>query len=228
MAPAFALASAGEADGLNQPVEIMDQILQLRKNVLSDLLDKALRKIEQVLTRPVNTSMDGKSMYDVRDIKNSKEQEASFLKVIDDYHGIIDKMSRAYCKTRDDRADLYQEIVYQLWAAYPSFTGDSKISTWIYKIAVRSAIMPFRRKNRIKIELHEVLPDRPGEEPYEGVDDDLFNLFLRLGRYERAALALLAEGYTRGEVGPIMGLGKHAVKKRIARAIKAMENYQNE
>jgi hypothetical protein len=51
MAPAFALASAGEADGLNQPVEIMDDILHLRKNVLSDLVDKALRKMEQVLTR---------------------------------------------------------------------------------------------------------------------------------------------------------------------------------
>jgi hypothetical protein len=57
----------------NQPVEIMDEILQLRKNFLSDLLDKALRKIEQVLTRPVNTSMDSKSMYDAMDIKNTSE-----------------------------------------------------------------------------------------------------------------------------------------------------------
>jgi RNA polymerase sigma-70 factor (ECF subfamily) len=213
----------------------MDEIVQLRKNVLSDLLDKALRKMEQVLTpsplsfrggRPVNGTMDGKSMNEAMEIKNTKELEAPFLKAIDDHHGIIDKMCRAYCKTRDDRADLYQEIVKRLWIAYPSFQGKSKISTWIYEIAVCCAMLPFRRKNRIKIELHEVLPDRPGEEPFEGMDDDLFNLFLRLGKYERAALTLLAEGYTRDEIGPIMHLGKHAAKRRIVKAIKTMENYQ--
>ena len=208
--------------------------MQLRKNVLSDLLDKALRKMEQVLTptpfpfrrgSPVNGTIDGKSMNEAMEIKNTRELEAPFLKAIDDHEGIIARMCRAYCKRRADREDLYQEIVHQLWLAYPSFTGDSKIGTWIYTIAVRSAILPFRRKKRIKIELHEVLPDGPDEELYEGMDDDLFNLFLGLGKYERAALALLAEGYTREEIGPIMQLGKHAVYKRIKRAIKAMENY---
>jgi hypothetical protein len=60
----------------------MDEIVQIRKNVLSDFVDKALRKMEQVLTRLVNASMDSMSMYDAMDIKNTKEQEASFLEAI--------------------------------------------------------------------------------------------------------------------------------------------------
>ena len=159
-------------------------------------------------------------------MKNTKEQEASFLKAIDDHQGIIHKICRYYCKIRADKEDLYQEIVYQLWDAYPSFTGDSKISTWIYQIALRSAIMPFRRKNRIKIELHEVLPDRLGEEPYEGLDDNLFTLFHTLGNFERATLVLMIEGYTREEIGPMLNLGKEAVNSRMARVKKAAENYQ--
>ncbi len=203
----------------------MDEIFQLRKNILSDWLDKALRKMEQVLNMPVNAIMDGKSMDETSEIKNTKEREASFLKAIDDNRGIIDKICRAYCNTRADKEDLYQEIVYQLWKGYTSFTGDAKISTWIYQVALRSAIMPFRRK-RIKTELHEVLPERAGEEPYEGIDDRLFNIFHRLGNFERAALALIGEGYTREEIGTLMGFGKEALQKRMHRAMKAIENYR--
>jgi hypothetical protein len=146
MAPAFALASAGEAGRAKPTFAIMDETVQLRKNSLSDWLDKALRKMEQVLTGPVSGMGDRKSMPEALDVKNTKEQEALFLKAIDDHHGIIDKICRSDSNSHADKEDLYQEIAYQLWKAYPSFTGDSKISSWIYRIALRSAIMPFRAR----------------------------------------------------------------------------------
>src|SRR6185295_2060917 len=71
-------------------------------------------------------------------VTNTKALEAPFLKMLDENHGIIDKISHAYCDTPDGREDLYQEIVYQLWRSYPSFQGESKISTWMYAVALRA------------------------------------------------------------------------------------------
>ena len=204
----------------------MDSIVQLRKNIFSDWLEKALRKIEQVLSGPVNRT-NRKSMSEELDVKTTKEREVQFLKALDDHRGIIHKICWSYCNTTADREDLRQEIFYRLWKAYPSFTGDSQISTWIHSVALRSAILPFRRKIRIQVEHREVLPDRPGEDPYErGMDEEFYKMFHRLGNYERATLVLIAEGYTREEIGKIMAVGKNTLIQRMARAMAVIKNYK--
>src|SRR5688572_9415226 len=79
--------------------------------------------------------------------------EQSFLSLVEDHKGIIYKVTYAYSKSPDDRKDLFQEIMISLWKAYPSFKGDSKISTWIYKVALYTAITNYRNeKNQIKFD----------------------------------------------------------------------------
>ena len=76
----------------------------------------------------------------------SKEQE--FSKLIKDNQGLIIKVSRLYTNSLEDEQDLFQEIVLQLWRSYDSFKGQSKISTWMYRVALNTAITLFRKKTK--------------------------------------------------------------------------------
>ena len=77
---------------------------------------------------------------------SAKEKE--FAKLIKDNQGLIIKVSRLYTNTLEDEQDLFQEIVLQLWRSYDSFKGQSKISTWMYRVALNTAITLFRKKTK--------------------------------------------------------------------------------
>mgnify|MGYP005993283833 CR=1 FL=1 len=71
--------------------------------------------------------------------------------MIKDHEGIIFKISRAYCDTSVDQKDLYQDIVLQLWKSFDGFRGVSKISTWMYRVALNTAFA-FLRKEKRKVQ----------------------------------------------------------------------------
>ncbi len=77
---------------------------------------------------------------------NTKESE--FSQLIKDNQGLIIKVSRLYTNSLEDEEDLFQEIVLQLWRSYDSFKGNSKISTWMYRVALNTAITLFRKKTK--------------------------------------------------------------------------------
>jgi len=68
----------------------------------------------------------------------SKEQD--FISLIKENEGIIYKVTSVYTRTHEDQKDLYQEIVYQLWRSYGSFRAKSKISTWLYRVALNTSL----------------------------------------------------------------------------------------
>ena len=71
--------------------------------------------------------------------------EQAFIKNIQQHQNIIYKVCNLYRDRREDQEDLFQEIVYQLWKAYPGFKGESKLSTWMYRIALNTAIAAYRK-----------------------------------------------------------------------------------
>lgn len=77
---------------------------------------------------------------------SAKEKE--FAKLIKDNQGLVIKVSRLYTNSHEDEEDLFQEIVLQLWRSYDTFKGDSKITTWMYRVALNTAITLFRKKTR--------------------------------------------------------------------------------
>ena len=85
--------------------------------------------------------------------------EKDFLNIVEQYQGIIYKVCKMYRDSQEEQEDLFQEIVLQLWKAYPKFRKESKVSTWMYRIALNTAIAIFR-KNRITIDYK---PDFPRE-----------------------------------------------------------------
>ncbi|ACU08269.1 RNA polymerase ECF-type sigma factor [Flavobacteriaceae bacterium 3519-10] len=86
------------------------------------------------------------SLLKFPEVLSAKEQE--FSKLIKDNQGLIIKVSRLYTNSLEDEQDLFQEIVLQLWRSYDTFKGQSKISTWMYRVALNTAITLFRKKTK--------------------------------------------------------------------------------
>jgi len=73
------------------------------------------------------------------------ETNHAFLKIIEANKGIIYKVSRAYCKNEEDRKDLMQEIIIQLWSSLAKYNSQYQLSTWIYRIALNVSITMYRK-----------------------------------------------------------------------------------
>ena len=71
-----------------------------------------------------------------------------FTELVEKNQGIIHKVCRIYTDDKDSHDDLFQEIVLQLWRSYDSFKGDSKFSTWMYRVSLNTAITLIRKKTK--------------------------------------------------------------------------------
>ncbi len=78
----------------------------------------------------------------------NKELEHSFVKQLEENQNIVHKICRMYTYDQDSHNDLFQEITIQLWRAFPKFRGDSKFSTWMYRVALNTAITLYRKSKR--------------------------------------------------------------------------------
>jgi RNA polymerase sigma-70 factor, ECF subfamily len=76
------------------------------------------------------------------------QNKTEFVRVIRENEALIYKVSKVYTNRREDEQDLYQEIVYQLWKSFGSFRNESKISTWMYRIALNTAISNLNKEKR--------------------------------------------------------------------------------
>src|SRR6476659_1506360 len=78
----------------------------------------------------------------------SVDEEETFLRLVDQHRGIIRKVAFGYTSGMADQSDLTQEIMLQLWKAYPRYSPDRPFSTWMYRIAFNVAISFLRRNTR--------------------------------------------------------------------------------
>ncbi|MBP9744817.1 MAG: RNA polymerase sigma factor, partial [Saprospiraceae bacterium] len=79
---------------------------------------------------------------------HSAEKSELFVSVIEAHKGILFKITNSYCKNAEDRKDLLQEIIIQLWKSFDRYDSHFKFSTWIYRIALNVSITYFRKANR--------------------------------------------------------------------------------
>ena len=80
-----------------------------------------------------------------------KTKEQEFLSRIEQHKGILYKVSKMYMDNRDDQEDLFQEIICQLWKANDSFEGESQFSTWMYRVAINTAIVFLKKEKKEEI-----------------------------------------------------------------------------
>lgn len=145
--------------------------------------------------------------------------ERAFLTTMQEHQGIIHKVCRLYRDGPEDREDLFQEITYQLWKAYPNFKGTAKVSTWMYRIALNTAIASFRKK-RPEVAYHPVLPDIAEEEQSEELairQERLFNALKQLDDSEKAIITLYLEELSYKQIAEIIGISENNLGVKLSR-----------
>lgn len=145
--------------------------------------------------------------------------EKHFLKLVSEHQGIIHKICRLYRDTAADREDLFQEIVFQLWRGVNTFRGDAKPSTWIYRVALNTAIATFR-KRKPDIEYTLQLPDVLQEDESEELAlrrERLFIAIKQLNDGEKAIVALYLDDMDHRQIAEITGITENNVAVKLNR-----------
>ncbi|MCB2379746.1 sigma-70 family RNA polymerase sigma factor [Hymenobacter sp. BT635] len=153
---------------------------------------------------------------------NSDPVSSAFLAVINANQGILHRVCKLYCQDADDRQDLYQEMVLQLWRAFPRYEPTAKISTWLYRIALNVAISNLRQRTRRPApeRLGLAVPEVPLP-PSEGPDSEdlaqLYRAIERLSDVEKAFVLLYLEERTYEEMSDILGITQNNVRVKMHR-----------
>ncbi len=147
-------------------------------------------------------------------------KEEAFTQLIKENEGIIFKISRVYCDTRENQKDLYQDIVFQLWKGFDSFRGDAKASTWMYRVALNTAFTFLRKEKRkgtsVTIDnLH--LKYEPDDPILEERLAQMYAQIRQLSDVNKGIILLLLEGKKYEEIATITGFSRSKVATRISR-----------
>jgi len=145
-----------------------------------------------------------------------KETEIEFAERIRQHGALIHKVCRMYAYSPDDRQDLYQEIVIHLWNAYPTFRGQARFSTWLYRVALNTAITGLRRQNRwIPYEPEHAA--QPAEEADEELWQQLQTAIARLNDIEKAIVMLYLEDRSFEDMEDILGISQGNLRVKMTR-----------
>lgn len=145
--------------------------------------------------------------------------ETQFLLMIEEHQGIIHKICRVYRDTLEDREDLFQEIIFQLWKSRQTFKNDARISTWIYRIALNTAIATFRKRKQ-NIEYMPVLPDYAEEQPCEASasrQERLFTALKQLNDTDKTIITLYLEDLSYQEIAEVTGISENYIGVKLNR-----------
>ena len=147
--------------------------------------------------------------------------QTEFIRDIKENEGIIYKVTRVYADNTEDQKDLYQEIVYQLWKSYNSFKGESLLSTWMYRIALNTAITHLKKEKKkgVQIEIDDKLLNRKDEIDTE-TEEKISLLYAQiqdLNVIEKGIILLYLDGKSYDEIAVITGFTNTNIGTRLAR-----------
>lgn len=149
------------------------------------------------------------------------EIKEEFAKVIKANEGLIYKITTLYTDGKQDRKDLYQEIVYQLWKSFGTFNEKSKLSTWMYRVALNTAIFHLNQsKKRLATIPFELVMDRLTDESDKAEEDRiklLYEQIQQLNLLEKGIILLYLEGKSHEEIAEIVGISISNVGTKISR-----------
>ena len=154
--------------------------------------------------------------------------EKEFLQIIQRNQGIIHKVCSIYCDLDEDRNDLFQEIVAQLWKSYPSFRNDSKFSTWMYRVALNTAITSFKKSKRrpdqssLTYDNFQIAEERYDLETEENIKQ-LHRAVSQLTGVEKSIVLLFLENKKYEEIAEITGITQNYVRVKMNRIKKKLK-----
>jgi RNA polymerase sigma-70 factor, ECF subfamily len=147
--------------------------------------------------------------------------EKEFIELIKAHQGIIHKICNVYFIRSPYKEDYYQEILIRVWKAYPGFRKQSAFSTWLYRVALNSAIDLIRKQNLqpVHTELSGIEYSIPDNEPNTGSEnrDRLYLAINCLSDIEKAIIILYLEDYSYREIAEIAGITESNTGVKINR-----------
>lgn len=144
-----------------------------------------------------------------------------FTRLIKENKGIVFKICNSYCADRDDREDLAQEIIYNLWKSFDSYQTNLRFSTWMYRVALNVAISFYRREKKFKN--HDEFSERliVFEEEFEEEKESnlkrLQEFINELQEIDKAIILLYLDSKSHREIAEITGFTETNVSTRINR-----------
>ena len=155
------------------------------------------------------------------------ERHVRFQTLVEEHKKILYKVCNSYCKNRDDRDDLAQEIAVQLWRAFDAFDDRHRFSTWMYRIALNVAISFYRRESTRTSSLLAV-DVRLLEESTETASQPeeillLYQFIEGLDPLNKGLLLLYLDGYSYREIADVLGISETNVATKIGRVKQTMK-----
>ncbi len=163
----------------------------------------------------------------------NKNLEIDFVNLLEENQNILHKICRLYAEDLEAHKDLFQEMVIQLWHSYPKFKGESKFSTWAYRVALNTAISLYRTKKRriATVELDNSLQNIHYEE-YNDVQEEqlrfLYNAVRKLNDIEKALVYMYLEDKDYQEIAETLGISEVNARVKMNRIKTKLKNMLNQ
>ncbi len=157
----------------------------------------------------------------------SRASQQQIFAEISAHNGLIYKVCYMYAEDGEHLKDLYQEVMANLWQGIGSFDGKSKLSTWIYRVALNTCISYLRKNSRHKS--HEPLSESAMsviDESHEHAEmlRTMYEMISRLGKIDKAIIMLWLDEYSYDEIAALTGMTRNNVASRIHRIKQRLIN----
>jgi len=158
------------------------------------------------------------------------------IKKIEEFQPLIRKVSFMYGQSSAEADDMFQEICIQAWRAYPQFKGDSKFSTWLYRVAINTSISWIRKEKKHKLNygddekmfgIHDDTPFYVEEEKKEQISA-LYKAIKKLNDIDRTLVLLYLEDIAYAEISEILGLKINNIKVKMNRVKKRLKKLMDD
>ena len=152
----------------------------------------------------------------------NKELEHSFVELLEKHQNIAHKICRLYTNNYDAHNDLFQEITIQLWRAYPKFRGDAKFSTWMYRVALNTAITLYRKSKRtIKTQDFDSVLHKIQATEYDATEEEqlkiMYKAIHQLSDIDKALIFLYLEDKNYSEISETLGISEVNARVKMNR-----------
>jgi len=163
-----------------------------------------------------------------------KVEKDKFISVIKENQNLIYKICYSYCSNSENRKDLQQEILLQLWNSFSKFDGRAKLSTWIYRIALNTAITFYRNDSKHsdkKVSIDASIISLSDFEYVPEQDEDiamLYQFIEKLNEMDKALILLYLDDNKQKDIAEVLGISETNVATKISRIKKILkEQFSN-
>ncbi len=162
----------------------------------------------------------------------TKELEHKFVTDLEKNQNIVHKVCRIYTNNQDAHNDLFQEISIQLWKAYPKFRGEAKFSTWMYRVALNTAITLYRKSKRsIKTQDFDSVLYKIQSSDYDDTEEEqlkvMYKAIHQLSDIEKALMFLYLEDKNYKEISETMGITEVNARVKMNRVKNKLRKILN-